>query len=724
MSTPHTTPTDRAVWSTADQNNLPDSSFAYVRPGKKDSTGRTVPRSNRFLPYKDANGKVDLPHLRNALARISQSGLNTTEKAKAQAVLDAAAKANGVGAAADDAPQERAASSQPTRYFYAPLNRIDANKREIEGVLSDEQVDTYGTVFDYDAMKRAVQRWPGNLREQHDMHKAVGRRVSVRFDDDHRQVILRARISEGAPDTWAKLLDGTLTGYSIGVSRYAPPTSRTVGNQAVPCYTDFDLGEASVVDAPSNPGAAQSGLMIYRADGSADPAFMAVEDEPMAPTTETETETPETPAIDVPATPTEMAPTEPPVVADPTAPAFPDVHTLTEELRARAQAGVESPAAVASLAPDLAAPEIVAPNATPAALPPKPMERMAANVAALPGDDPELQRAIARAQSGALDAEGQRQLALLLIRAQLGEQLTVSASPLQREISTTSALEGHDPNDQPTPEPPAKKADAPMIRADGSHEPMTGTHTHSHPAFGSQGDDKTHEHEHTHSDDADHHHDHADAEERATEPTLTRAGNRLSAATRSGMHDTIGSMASMCNNGADGGDCPVCQAILDLLDPDGDGVADADDPADDGSLDRVRTARLVRKTTHHAINQALAPIMQRFNTLAARFATTSPEIGRLQEQLTAARASMDAVKGLVERMSQQDMPGGPVLRAADRTLALNPANVMDASAAPNGSPILTQTDLAAATRLANLGLIDSSQQQQIAAALIRSQFPQ
>jgi hypothetical protein len=65
---------EKAVWSTKFVNDLPDSSFFHVLPGgKKDGEGKTVPRSNRMFPYKDKGGKVDLPHLRNAIARIPQS---------------------------------------------------------------------------------------------------------------------------------------------------------------------------------------------------------------------------------------------------------------------------------------------------------------------------------------------------------------------------------------------------------------------------------------------------------------------------------------------------------------------------------------------------------------------------------------------------------------------------------------------------------------------------
>jgi len=61
---------EEAKWTRAYINDLPDSAFAVIEPGgKKDETGRTVPRSLRHLPYKDASGKVDIPHLRNAWAR-------------------------------------------------------------------------------------------------------------------------------------------------------------------------------------------------------------------------------------------------------------------------------------------------------------------------------------------------------------------------------------------------------------------------------------------------------------------------------------------------------------------------------------------------------------------------------------------------------------------------------------------------------------------------------
>jgi hypothetical protein len=63
-------------WTTKYMNDLPDSAFALVVKGDKESEGKTVPRTNRNLPHHDASGKVDLPHLRNAMARVTHTNLS------------------------------------------------------------------------------------------------------------------------------------------------------------------------------------------------------------------------------------------------------------------------------------------------------------------------------------------------------------------------------------------------------------------------------------------------------------------------------------------------------------------------------------------------------------------------------------------------------------------------------------------------------------------------
>ncbi len=92
-----------AEWSGSFISDLPDDSFAYVEPsGHKDEQGKTVPRSLRHLPYKNANGQIDKPHLRNALARLSQTKLPAQAKGAARKKLVAAAKQAGIETSMDD----------------------------------------------------------------------------------------------------------------------------------------------------------------------------------------------------------------------------------------------------------------------------------------------------------------------------------------------------------------------------------------------------------------------------------------------------------------------------------------------------------------------------------------------------------------------------------------------------------------------------------------------
>ena len=82
-----------AEWDTEYINNLQDSAFAYIAlGGEKDEQGKTVPRSLRHLPYKNAGGSMDADHVRNGLARLDQTDISAEGKAEAKKKLCAAAK--------------------------------------------------------------------------------------------------------------------------------------------------------------------------------------------------------------------------------------------------------------------------------------------------------------------------------------------------------------------------------------------------------------------------------------------------------------------------------------------------------------------------------------------------------------------------------------------------------------------------------------------------------
>ena len=83
-------------------NNLPDSDFAYIQPGgKKDSEGKTIPRSLRHLPIPDA------AHVRNALARLNQTNIPAEAKKKALSKITRKAKEVGVHVTKSDGATDK-----------------------------------------------------------------------------------------------------------------------------------------------------------------------------------------------------------------------------------------------------------------------------------------------------------------------------------------------------------------------------------------------------------------------------------------------------------------------------------------------------------------------------------------------------------------------------------------------------------------------------------------
>lgn len=172
-----------------------------------------------------------------------------------------------------DDKEERSLPS-PDVLYYAPILKFDKEKREVIGVATAEAKDAHGTVISYDGSKEAFSKWRGNIREMHDPKKAVGRALEIIPDDEGRKIVVRATISKGAEDTWQKVVDGTLTGFSIG-GKNGVWTERVIGGEKLPYLERYDQVELSLVDNPSCPGC---DIKIVRADGIAGEA-LAPEDE-------------------------------------------------------------------------------------------------------------------------------------------------------------------------------------------------------------------------------------------------------------------------------------------------------------------------------------------------------------------------------------------------------------------------------------------------------------
>lgn len=169
-----------------------------------------------------------------------------------------------------------------TVYIGIPFTKVDAATRTVTGVVTNEILDRQGDIVDYKTAAPFFTddaRWPGNIREQHDPRKPVGSKVSAVLDETGKSVTLTAYISEACPDTWTKVLDGTLKGFSIGGAG-----RREVEKQGDKTYKRLyleQLAEVSLVDNPANPQAlftvakAVDGVMVIVEPQTATEAAMA-----------------------------------------------------------------------------------------------------------------------------------------------------------------------------------------------------------------------------------------------------------------------------------------------------------------------------------------------------------------------------------------------------------------------------------------------------------------
>jgi hypothetical protein len=137
-----------------------------------------------------------------------------------------------------------------------PIAKVDVEKRTVSGFATLDNLDRHGDIVLPEASEKAFARFRGNLREMH-QPIAVGKVVSFEpqdyFDIDegvsYKGIYVNAYISKGAQDTWEKVLDGTLTGFSIGgnILEVDPNSADTR------VIADYELMELSLVDNPANP---------------------------------------------------------------------------------------------------------------------------------------------------------------------------------------------------------------------------------------------------------------------------------------------------------------------------------------------------------------------------------------------------------------------------------------------------------------------------------------
>jgi hypothetical protein len=141
-----------------------------------------------------------------------------------------------------------------------PLTKVDKERRVVSGFASLDNLDKQDDIVTAEASMSAFAKFRGNIREMH-QPVAVGKMVNFKedkyFDPEtkkfYKGVFVSAYVSKGAQDTWEKVLDGTLTGFSIGgrMNKWDDAYDEK-SDKTIRVIKDYDLVELSLVDSPAN----------------------------------------------------------------------------------------------------------------------------------------------------------------------------------------------------------------------------------------------------------------------------------------------------------------------------------------------------------------------------------------------------------------------------------------------------------------------------------------
>jgi len=141
-----------------------------------------------------------------------------------------------------------------------PFSKVDKERRTVSGFASLDNIDKQDDIVTAEASMDAFAKFRGNIREMH-QPLAVGKMVDFKaekyFDPESKKfysgVFVSAYVSKGAQDTWEKVLDGTLSGFSIGgrMNKWDDGFDEK-SDKAIRIIKQYDLIELSLVDSPAN----------------------------------------------------------------------------------------------------------------------------------------------------------------------------------------------------------------------------------------------------------------------------------------------------------------------------------------------------------------------------------------------------------------------------------------------------------------------------------------
>jgi hypothetical protein len=144
--------------------------------------------------------------------------------------------------------------------FSTPISKIDVEKRMVHGFATLDNLDRQGDVVPLEASIKAFESFRGNIREMHQpisVGKVVSFKEETYFDAESNKsyngIYVSAYVSKGAQDTWEKVLDGTLSAFSIGGEVHdSEDVFDEELNKKYQVIKEYSLSELSLVDNPAN----------------------------------------------------------------------------------------------------------------------------------------------------------------------------------------------------------------------------------------------------------------------------------------------------------------------------------------------------------------------------------------------------------------------------------------------------------------------------------------
>ena len=144
--------------------------------------------------------------------------------------------------------------------FTMPIAKVDAERRVVSGFATLDNIDRQGDRLLAEASRQAFENFRGNVRLMHQpipAGKVISFRENSFYDPKtaktYSGVFVDAYISKGAESIWQMVLDGTLTGFSIGGKIVdSEPAMDDETEQPIRIVKKYELMELSLVDSPAN----------------------------------------------------------------------------------------------------------------------------------------------------------------------------------------------------------------------------------------------------------------------------------------------------------------------------------------------------------------------------------------------------------------------------------------------------------------------------------------